>query len=595
MEYRKVHSAPKRVVPQGDELNRVVGQTMATIAQIVGATLGPGGRQVLIESQDDRPPKATKDGVTVFKALGFVDPLAQAVNEAVREAAVRTANQAGDGTTTATILAEAIYRATIAYVTAHPGYSPQRLVRELSALVEHRVIPFLRDAARRVSMNTEEDRAILRRVALISANGDDELAAAVMRCYDICGDEGNVTLMEAIGAPRYEVEEIAGFAMPGVGWEESTRYLYKEFLLEPQAQRSVLARPAWFLYHGTVEDFSLIERLILQLRGQEGVLGTDALIVVANKFSERALIDMAANFRAGALKVFPLVAPLTSFHGSQQAFLGDLAAVTGATIYDPFTNGIEHATFAGLGLRAQTEDTETGPTLVYRSATQSVEVGRKRSTVFGHASEDAILFRVEELRYAQQAGVSQLEHTLLQERIARLSGGIARLTIWDTAPSAVQERKDRADDAVCAVRGALKAGVLFGGCWGLQRIRMQVLAGDASPAAIVLMAALRRPLERLLENVGIVNQEANEIISEVGFNDCVFDALNLTLVSASEAGIYDSASAVMEALRNSLSIATLVGTMGGAVVSARDVARERQEARDEAELARQLKEQGEDQ
>lgn len=596
MEFRKTHSAPKRMVV-GEAARQEAAEAMRLISELVGGTLGPGGKPVLIERADDLPPALTKDGVTVFKSIGFLSPVKQAVMEAYRDAAVRTANEAGDGTTTATILAEAIGRYTREYCDANPGYSPHRVVRELEVALKDVVEPAIKKMAIRTSLEKAAGRKVLRQVATISANGDEELADSVMRCYDFCGDEGNVTLVEASGESRYEEEEIQGYPIP-TGYEEGAGPYAQGFIREPNAQRTFMKRPLWILYFGKVEQFSVVEgafeALVGQLKrdkvtwGQED--GERNIIFVAPWFSESVIGNLKTNFshverEPNGDGTFTVVRPpriiplraLRTIQGSERAFLDDLAAVTGATVYEPNQNPLEKVTFEGMGGILEQEPEG----LTWRGRTESCEVGRLRSSIMGYADPGLIELRAEELQAAlRQGGSSKLEVSYLTERLARLSGGIARLTIYGASGGETREKRDRAEDAVCAVRGALRSGALYGGCWALLQAA-DLAVGIVGPLAEVLWPALREPFRRLLDNVGItddVDEKADEIVDAGHDAPVIFDALNLKMVDPRKAGVYDSVPAVLEALRSALSIASVMGTLGGIVVQARDGELERQEA-----------------
>lgn len=618
MDYRKAHSAPKRVLPQGDELAGFTLETMRIIAEVVGGTLGPGGKPVLIERPDDLPPIVTKDGVTVFKAMGFADSMMQAIMESTRDVAIRTANEAGDGTTTATILAEAIGRLTRGFCKANPGYSPNLVVRELEVALRDQVVPMLEGLAVRASLETEEgiddepddspERSVTRDVAKISANGDEDLAQAVMECYDICGDEGNVTLLERLGHTKLEVEEVQGYPL-AIGYEDSLGPFYTEFLREPAAHRTVLKNPLYLLYHGEVREWATLEDAFKGLFAHPGVWGQQEgerdIVIVACAFSDTVLGQLAVNWKeARTSKLFPLMVPLSGWSGGRKAFLEDLAAVVGADVYDPVTHPLGRLSFEGLGARSAEEETETGATQVWRGATESLEVGRRWSSVFGYADPtgDAVVLRVEELRAALPGAASKLEQLELTERVARLSGGIARLTIVGTSNGDVRERKDRAEDAIMAVKGALRHGALYGGCWGLLQVaeRLRQTArprgrrkAQANPILDVLAPALEAPFRRLVDNVGItdaaqVEDVRRRVAASTAEAPVVFDAVNLECVDPRAIGLYDSVPAVVEAIRSSVSIATLHGTMGGAIVYARDRDLELSEARAESRTRRQI-------
>lgn len=596
MQYQKVKSVAKQVQTRGSALDATILQTMATISSIVGGTLGPGGRQVLIERQEyNLPPMVTKDGVTVYRSLGFTDPAAQAIMEASRDASVRTASEAGDGTTTATILSEAIVRRTKEYVTANPRVSPQRVVRRLEKAFRDVIEPTVKQLSMKTDISTPEGRKMLTSVAKVSANGDTALADAVMQCFDLVGDDGNVTIAELNGPSAYEVERIEGFPI-GMGFEESAAKFYPKFINDPANQRVLLEKPRFVVYHGRIQDpqslFALLSKIGYEFEAEK--VGPN-VVLCATGFSESVLGYLAMMFAAdNALNVYPLLAPQSPFPQGQLDFLMDLCAVTGSQLLDPLNVPLNEASVENLG-RAE-----------------SFEAFRFRSNVVGKANEDELLLRVDQLKTNLERAESQLETIYLQERIGKITGGIARLKVIGASNGELKEKRDRAEDAVCAVRGAIKHGCLPGGGWTLMRLSAELKKHPEHDAIIegVLIPALFEPVRVLLLNSGFSEQNDDEVRAilapviknlEVPYETfmnpetkqthrvqgpIVYDALEAKHVCPYAGGILDSTPAVLEAIRNSLSIAALLGTLGGTVVFQRDAAVERQEARDMANFMR---------
>lgn len=577
MQYSKVKSVAKQVTTKGPRLENTILSTMKTISDIVGGTLGPGGKPVLIERQEfNLPAMVTKDGVTVFRALGFEDSTAHVVMEAARDASVRTANEAGDGTTTATILAEAIVRKTSEFCKANPGVSPHKVVQKLESTFKNKIEPFVKQNA--ILCTPENRESLLRAVATISANGDEALADAVMECYEVVGDEGNVTILEVSGPSSYEVEKIDGFSVSS-GYEDSCAKYYQKFINDPGTQRCVLENPGFVVYHGRVTDIQtcvmLMEKIGMAWQ-QDGF--NHNIVLVATGFSESVLGQLALNFAEPAtINVFPLLAPQFPVQNGQLEFLEDVAAITGAAVLDPMSNPMEDAELDHIGLGCR-----------------QFECGRFRSTIIGFSDEELIQERVDILNKRLEKPESDLEKRLIQERIGKITGGIAKLKVVGASNGELREKRDRAEDAVCAVRGAIKHGCLPGGCWTLLQLIVELAKENDKILNEVLCPALMQPFKVLVDNVGAYD-EFNEILenlSILGATDkyVVFDALNGKPVNAIEAGILDSVPAVLEAIRNSLSIATLLGTLGGVCVFKRDPILERQEAVDTNNFLRQADE-----
>lgn len=594
MQYQKAKSAAKQIQTRGPGLERLVLETLKTISSIVGSTLGPGGRQVLIERQEHNlPPMVTKDGVTVYRALGFDDPAAQTIMEGTRDASVRTASEAGDGTTTTAILQEAVVRRIHEYCKANPRVSPQRVIRRIERAFRDVIEPVVKKLSTKADLTTPEGRKLLFNVAKISANGDTELADAVMKCFDLVGDDGNVTIAELNGASRYEVERIEGFPI-GMGYEESAAKFYPKFINDPGNQRVLLEKPLFVVYHGRIHDpqslFGLLSKLGYEFESEK--IGPN-VVLCATGFSENVLGYLALMFAAdNALNVYPLLAPQSPFPNGQLDFLMDLAAVTGSTLLDPMSLPFEEAL-----------PEHFGKALTFESY-------RFRSNIVGKASDDLLLLRVDELQTNLARAESQLDTIYLQERIGKLTGGIARLKVIGASNGELKEKRDRAEDAVCAVRGAVKHGCLPGGGWTLMRLMAELKDQNDPAISEVLVPALFEPVTRLLENVGLTAQNDDEfraIIDPIAKNlmvpyetftdpetkvthriagPIVYDALESKHVCPYAGGILDSTPAVLEAIRNSLSSAGLMGTLGGLVCFKRDAAIERQEARDQANFVR---------
>lgn len=590
MEYQKIKSVAKQVTAKGPALSDKILTTLKTISDIVGATLGPGGSQVLIERfEHGIPPSITKDGVTVFRALGFTDAARHCIMEAARDAAVRTASEAGDGTTTATILAEAIVRLLNAYCTANPTYSPQKIVRRMEEVFRLEIEPLIQSLSTRVDFATPEGRALLQHVAKVSANGDGALGEAVLECFDLVGDEGNVTIVESQGPSNYQVEKIEGYPVP-IGYEDSCGGFYPKFLNDPGRQMCVLEDPVFVLYHGILNDvmvaYSLLEKVGAEfearIKGQQSDYRHHCVVFVAAGFSEQVVGTFAAGMQAAnALRIFPLVIPKNPLQNYGAQFLEDLAAITGATVFDPINRPLDSGTLEDLG-----------PGVV------SFEASRFRSTVIGRADrlgepwETKMLDQVDVVAEQLKRPESELDKILLQERYGKLTGGIAKLRVIGSSNGELKEKRDRADDAVCAVRGAIKSGCLPGGGWTLMRVAYELRDRVDDPAVSeVLVPALLEPLRRLHRNCGMTEDEVEDVMdamrrSLTAGEVRVYDAQEHTYGDPMELGIYDSTPAVLEAVRSSISIASLLGTLGGTVVFARDEELERTEARDVQEWKR---------
>jgi chaperonin GroEL len=605
-QYQKAKSAAKLIEVKGAALDKVVLKTMGTIADIVGATLGPGGMPVLIERAEfNLPALITKDGVSVMRSLGFQSPVQHSILEAARDAAVRTASEAGDGTTTATVLAYSIVANLHKYCKANPRVSPQRVVRLLEETFRKRIEPLIKGLSLEARLEDEVGRALLQSVARVSANGDQALAEAVMQCFDMVGDNGNVTITEGSGASHYEVEKISGFPIP-LGLEECCLRFAPDFINDPGSQRCIMGKPAFLIYHGKVDSIQSLYPIMEKV----AAAGLDPgereykhvnLVIVATSFSDSAITGLATNFKDGlTMNAYPLVAPVNSEPGSQLQFLHDVAAITGAVILEQNSIPLDQAQLLHLGRGVEAFEAHR-----WRS---NIIIGEPKdnddeATIQRRIErEDRILNRSAEVEEQLKSAPSQWTTAIIQERLAKLTGGIARLKVIGASNGELKEKRDRAEDAVCGVRGAIKHGCLPGGCWTLLKVIDELRKLKDPILDATLIPALKAPFERLLHNSGIVDpQEAEDIIGPIlrsmvavkddegnlAFKPCVYDCLEGKHVDAIEGGILDSTPAVLEAIRNALSIASLLGTLGGTVVFLRDAELERSEARANADFLRE--------
>jgi len=568
-QYAKAKSPPKDILTRKNGLQKVIHETMALCAEVVGSTLGPGGMSVVLERGElDTAPIVTKDGVTVFKHLGFKDPAAQVLMEAARDAAVRTAQEAGDGTTTATILAHALVDHTMSFCELNPRVSPQRVVRLLEKTFREEIEPTISKSAIKVSIGTPEGRSRLVDVAKVSANGDSDLADAVLKCFDVVGDEGNVTILELEGSSRYEVEQIEGYSL-STGYEHSTKRFYQAFINDSATQMCVLQKPLYLLYFGQLSDLFPVKKLLGQVVANFETVGRN-VVICATGFGERALVELAASFpNEMALNVYPVKVPLTHMQTGQWDTLQDLAAVTGAKVLDPLNNPAEEANINALG------------------TSDSFEAGRFRTSVLGFRDDILILERARALKAQINAPeTAQLDKLIIQERLGKLTSGLAKLKIFGSSSGELREKRDRAEDAICAVRGALKHGILPGGGYMLAKLFAQYDSSTDIILREVLAPALRAPVERLYRNSGFTDEETSLQIKRTIEGTDVYDILESTWNPAATTSVIDSVPAVVEAIRNSLSISSLLGTCAGTVVFFRDHELDKAEARAEAEWQR---------
>lgn len=574
MSHRKAKSAPKTFVSDKAKLQKIVLKTLSQAAEIVGSTLGPGGKNCLIESDWPGIPNTnTKDGVTVLKSLGAVDAYEHLVLEQMRDSASRTATEAGDGTTTATLLSYSITKNLFEFCEKNPKYSPQKASRRITKYVKDILVPFINSKSIKV---TEDNKSLLKMVAKISANGDEDMAKAVIEAFEQVGygDGSHVTIRELTGPDGYKVERIDGFPIP-IGYEESMGRLHTAFINDQANQRCFLEKPLFLLFDGQINDLISFMPLLDSL-GQKYVEENNSdyknLVIFAHGFSENVLTQLAFNFsNPNTMNVLPMMTPMSQFINSQLHFLQDLAAFTGSRVFG-LKDQINTATLKDLG-----------------GSMENFECYRFRSTVVGDPDPVNIEVRADQLKTMEKNAESQAEKIFLQERIGKITNGIAKLTVYGGSNGELKEKHDRAEDAVMAVRSTITHGALPGGCRVSidMCLKMAEELEEGDPVRDVLIPSLMSLPTKLLDNAGYNGDEIKEVLSRlVEETNSVYDVENQVFGDAEELGLFDAAKAVSESLSNAVSIAGILGTMGGLVAHPRDATFERAEAAADSEFNR---------
>lgn len=565
----KPKSAGKVMMPSTDSaLSEMVTETLDHMAAMAGGTLGPGGRQVLIERPEmGVKPIITKDGVTVIKNLGYSNPSKQLILESARDAALRTAHEAGDGTTTATILSAAIAKHTNEAYKANPKMSPQRVVREMQSIV-----PYLKEQVKKYSIFANEDNyeELLMRVATLSANGDSELAEKIIDAFDLVGEEGNLTITEVTGPSEYKVERISGYTIDQ-GYEESLKNFSNGFINDRSGTMVGMEKPVVLLYDGVINDTMQVFDALQKLSSywDQTQHPHKNVLLVAHGFSDVVLGDMHQNWNHPAtINVLPLMTPQMAIRNWRTQFLYDLQAYTGSPVFNPLDRPI-------IDMDAEA--------LTKNNLVTSVECSRFRTSIMSTEDMDMIEYRVSELKEQLKSPESKYEEDDLRVRIGKLTSGIARLYIFSPSSGDAREKKDRAEDAWMAIRGAIRDGACPGGGYVLVRLAADLMAvqnrlspAPKSVAAGILAEALLKPIEVLYRNYGYTQEEIEDMQAELlRREEETFDVSSLEWVPKTD--LLDSVPAVTEAIENSVSIASLLGTLGGIVSFDRDSEADRRE------------------
>ncbi|MFO7313907.1 chaperonin GroEL [Rhodothermus marinus] len=494
------------------------------LADAVKVTLGPKGRNVIIEKKFGAP-TVTKDGVTVAKEIELEDKLENVGAQMVKEVASKTSDVAGDGTTTATVLAQAILTAGLKSVTA--GANPMDLKRGIDKAVEV-VVAELRKMSQEV-----QDKNRIAQVATISANGDKAIGQLIADAFEKVGKDGVITVEEAKGTETtLEVVE---------GMQFDRGYLSPYFVTNPDTMEAVLEE-AFILIHD--KKISAMKDLLPIL---EKVVQTGKpLLIIAEDVEGEALATLVVNKLRGVLKVAAVKAP--GFGDRRKAMLEDIAILTGGTVISE-----------EKGYRLE------NATLDYLGQAERIIVDKDNTTIVGGKGDPAqIKARANQIRQQIEETTSDYDREKLQERLAKLAGGVAVLKIGAATEPEMKEKKARVEDALHATRAAVEEGIVPGG--GVAYIRaiaaldkVEVENEDQKIGVQIVQRALEEPLRQIAENAGwegsIVVQRVKEGQGDFGFNAQTEEYGNLL-----EQGVIDPTKVARTALENAASVASLLLT-----------------------------------
>jgi chaperonin GroEL len=550
-------SKAKSITSDRAKIRDIVNQAINEMATVVGATLGPGGRAVLIE-RDGLSPLVTKDGVTVAKSLGVANAEANVIIESAKEICLRTAKQAGDGTTTAIVLANAITRHGLEFLESNPKYNPQRMVNELNALYTTTIVPFLKQNAKPV-----KERHELINVATISANGDAVIAKAAVDAVIAAGEDGQVLIEEA-DADDIRVETIDGCIIT-TGLKD-VGAIGTAFINDRSGQQAKMDSGLVFLYDGTMNDLKVPAAIQQAVEGSH--LYGKPIVIFAHGFSD-VVLDKLAKTTKGGYTVVPVKTPLGGIANSRAMLLHDLAAYTGAQVFDP---GNLDAWIAD----EDREDEEGFGTFI------SAKITLYETFLTSEVVSERIEARLTELKSIMQVAPNDREKMFVKAAISKLTGGVSTIWVGGGSELEAREKKARVEDAVEAVRSAIAEGIIPGGC-GVHLVLADMIAKNPNsfPSWTIMVQALRAPFAMLLSNCGedftdIWNALAPNIVDRNCSPTHIFDASAHKIVDAEAVGIIEPAKVCRVSLGNALSVASLLITLGGIVVTPRDFTLENQ-------------------
>jgi chaperonin GroEL len=553
MIYQK--SKAKSVTANRAKIREIVQKTMKEMGDVVGATLGPGGRLVALE-RDGLSPLITKDGVTVAKELGDANAEANVIIESAKEICLRTAKQAGDGTTTAIVLASALTTHGLDFLEANPKYNPQRMVNELNDLYANVICPFLKQHAK-----PARERHELINVAKISANGDSTIANAAVEAVIAAGEDGQVLIEEADDV-GIRVETIDGCIV--TSGLKDVGSIGLAFINDRSTQQAKMDNGIVFLYDGTMNDLKVPAAIQGAVEGTE--LYGKPIVVFAHGFSD-VVLDKFAKSTKGGYMVVPVKTPLGGVANSRSMFLYDMAAYTGASVVDP--GNLDHYI---------TEDNLDEALGNFETAKVNMYETFLTSTVDSAQIEE----RIAELKSIMQVAPSDRERMFAKAAISKLTGGVSTIWVGGGSELEAREKKARVEDAVEAVRSAIAEGIIPGGC-GVHLVLSDLIARHPNHVQSwdIMVKALRAPFELLLSNCGedftdIWNLLQSHVIDKQEPPKFIFDANAHRIVDPEAAGIIEPAKVCRVSLGNALSVASLLITLGGIVVVPRDAGLETQ-------------------
>jgi len=512
----------KKIIFSQDARSKILNG-INTLADTVKVTLGPKGRNVALEKSFGSP-TITKDGVTVAKEIELKDKFENMGAQMVREVASKTADVAGDGTTTATILAQSIYREGLKNTTA--GANPMEIKRGIDEAVKV-VVAEIEKVAKPI-----KDKSEIEQVATISANSDQSIGSLIANAMEKVGKHGVISVEEAKGMDN-ELEVVEGM-------EFDRGYISPYFITNTEKMEAILENASILICDKKISSMKDLLPILEQIAKQG-----KQLLIIAEDVEGEALATLVVNKMRGTLNVAAVKAP--GFGDRRKAMLQDIAILTGGNLVsDDFGVKLESISFSDLG------------------EAKSIRITKENCTIInGKGVEAEIKNRIAQIKAEIEATTSDYDKEKLQERLAKLSDGVALIRVGAATETELKEKKDRVEDALHATRAAVEEGIVPGGGVALIRARQALknlkLDGDQDLGAQIVCRALDEPARIIAENAGregsvVVNKVENET-GNVGFN-----AKTEKYEDLIKAGVVDPAKVTRTALQNAASIAGLLLT-----------------------------------
>ena len=508
----------------GNEGRQLMTQGVNILANAVKVTLGPKGRNVIL----DRPfgsPHITKDGVSVAKEIELKDKFQNMGAQLVKQVASRTADVAGDGTTTATVLAQAILLEGMKSVSA--GWNPMDLKRGIDKAVEAAVQSLI-DQSKPCATSKE-----IAQVGTISANSDEEIGNIIADAMDKVGKEGVITVEDGAGW-KNELDVVEGMQF-------DRGYLSPHFITDSAKQVSVFDNPYVLLYDRKISTITELLPILEQVAKASG-----SLVIIADEVDGEALATLVVNKIRGILSVCAVKSP--GFGDRKKALLEDIGALTGGQV-------------VSVELNMKLDDVK----LNQLGRAKRIEIGRESTIIIdGMGTSEDINARVALIKAQADAATSDYDREKLQERLAKLSGGVAVIKVGASTEVEMKEKKDRVEDALHATRAAVEEGIVPGGGVALIRTRdaIQAIKGDNRDQDVgisIILAAIEEPLIQIAKNAGAQYQVViNNILSNEG--NYGYNASTDTYGDMIEMGVIDPTKVTRTALQNAASVAGLMLT-----------------------------------
>src|ERR1700716_3318032 len=497
---------------------------VSNLARAVAATLGPKGRNVVLDKKFGSP-TVTKDGVTVAKEIELEDPFENMGAQMVREVASKTSDAAGDGTTTATVLAEAIYREGLKFVTA--GASPIGIQRGIQKAVEAAV-----EQLAKISKKVK-DKEEIKQVATVSANWDTTIGEIIADAMDKVGKDGTITVEEAKSI------ETTLDVVEGMQFDKG--YLSPYFVTNAEAMEAVLDNPYILIYEKKISSL----KDMLPLLEKVAKAGRP-LLIIAEDVEGETLATLVVNKLRGTLQVCAVKAP--GFGDRRKAMLEDIAVLTGGKLISE-----------DLGIKLENIKIED------MGKAKRVTIDKENTTIVEGAGKNAdIQGRVAQIRRQIEETTSDYDREKLQERLAKLAGGVAVINVGAATETEMKEKKARVEDALHATRAAVEEGILAGG--GVAFLRAQKaldnvkgLEGDEKVGVAIVRRAIEEPTRQLADNAGKEGALVVEEIKKRKGNEG-YDVANDEYTDLVKAGIVDPTKVTRSALQNAASSSTLLLT-----------------------------------